>query len=533
MTDERFRELAAEHLEGALDAAGQDELARLIEGDERRRREFVDLVRQDRMLSAARRKESPETFARRVAGTLLRDRHRFVGDVMQDIRSPRGRWIPVAAAAAFLLLGIGLVFLAPSGAPPALARIADPGQGALVLRDRTEVLAAKGMTLRSGDRMRVPGPLQVTVRFVGHDTRIDVASGSDLRFLGGPEGTGIDVREGEVVAEVGRQDPARPFRIGSEQARAEVLGARLRVSVASDATRVEVGEGRVQVTSLGEGKTVRVPPRHFAVAHESGGLVTRPVPATTVPPPRITGFTLIRAGTPRTPLPGYEELRDGQTIDLAALPTRRVNLRANTEPRNVGSVRFSFAGQETFNVEAAWPYTIVPFRMGRGTWEPGPGLHAVTATPWTGSFGNGVAGEPRTIRLRFVDPVSVPEPTTDAVRITGFSLTRVNPPRRTLRGYEDLEDGQVIVLSELPLRRITLRADVEPEEVGSVRFVIHGEETRHLQRWWPYMIAGDQAWRPAPGRYTITAIPFTGDQATGDVGVSRTIHLEIVSRRKD
>src|SRR5580704_17281434 len=53
----------------------------------------------------------------------------------------------------------------------------------------------------------------------------------------------------------------------------------------------------------------------------------------------VTSFSLISADTNR-PVTGFDPIPNGATIDLAALPTLKLNLRANTQPATVGSVRF-------------------------------------------------------------------------------------------------------------------------------------------------------------------------------------------------
>jgi len=53
----------------------------------------------------------------------------------------------------------------------------------------------------------------------------------------------------------------------------------------------------------------------------------------------VTSFTLINADTDK-PIGQFELLKDGAVLDLAKLPTKNLNIRANTLPAKVGSVQF-------------------------------------------------------------------------------------------------------------------------------------------------------------------------------------------------
>src|SRR6478735_347188 len=57
----------------------------------------------------------------------------------------------------------------------------------------------------------------------------------------------------------------------------------------------------------------------------------------------ITGFNLINSSTDQV----IQPLTTGAILNLAALPTRRVNIQAVTNPSTVGSVVFNLSGQES------------------------------------------------------------------------------------------------------------------------------------------------------------------------------------------
>ena len=111
----------------------------------------------------------------------------------------------------------------------------------------------------------------------------------------------------------------------------------------------------------------------------------------------VVRFVLYNATT-NQPIPGYDPLPAGATLDLAALPTRNLNVRAFTSPNTVGSVKFGLDGDATYRVENAYPYDLLPTG-----WTPSVGSHTVTATPYTGGNLAGTAGAPLSITFEVID----------------------------------------------------------------------------------------------------------------------------------
>jgi Divergent InlB B-repeat domain len=114
----------------------------------------------------------------------------------------------------------------------------------------------------------------------------------------------------------------------------------------------------------------------------------------------VQSFTLINADTDR-PIAGFDPLPDGATLNLNTLPTRRLNIRANTSPATVGSVRFGLDGKSSFRIESDTPYMLAG-NTGSDiyAWTPSRGTHTVTATPYSDRNGAGTRGTPMTIRFR-------------------------------------------------------------------------------------------------------------------------------------
>ena len=73
--------------------------------------------------------------------------------------------------------------------------------------------------------------------------------------------------------------------------------------------------------------------------------------------PAVTSLTLINADTEQ-PIAGFNPLPATAQLNLATLPTRNLNIRANTSPATVGSVRFGYDANPNFRTENGAPYAF-------------------------------------------------------------------------------------------------------------------------------------------------------------------------------
>ncbi len=122
----------------------------------------------------------------------------------------------------------------------------------------------------------------------------------------------------------------------------------------------------------------------------------------------VVSFTLFNADTD-LPIAGYDPLPSGATLNLATLPTRNLNIRANTNPATVGSVRFGYDANANYRVEGIVPYALagdngtVNGRPNYNPWTPAVGSHTLTATPFTAGGAGGSAGTPLTVTFTVTD----------------------------------------------------------------------------------------------------------------------------------
>ncbi|MEM6764081.1 MAG: DUF4397 domain-containing protein, partial [Bacteroidota bacterium] len=131
---------------------------------------------------------------------------------------------------------------------------------------------------------------------------------------------------------------------------------------------------------------------------------------------------------------------------------------------------------------------------------------------------------------------------TDAVcdnDILSFSLID-SETDEVIEGFEMIEDGAEINLSDLPSDQIAIRANVcEDANIGSVLFELSGSrEVRRTENLAPYSLFGDSQghyfpWRPTPPEagesYSLTATVFSGPKKSGTEGGSLSIDFSFTA----
>jgi hypothetical protein len=230
----------------------------------------------------------------------------------------------------------------------------------------------------------------------------------------------------------------------------------------------------------------------------------------------VSSLTLINADSDQD----VRELKDGDTINLAALSTLNLNIRANTNPATVGSVVFSLSGAATSNsTENIAPHALFADNN-KGDyypWIPANGSYTLTATPHSGSKGSGTKGTPLTIHFT----------------VTGQVVSRlILVNAETDQDIKTLKNGDVIDLSTLPTRKLNIRAVVHPDTVGSVVFNLNN---RYIVRenLAPYAIGGDikgdyRYWTLPTGKHTLTATPYSKTYGKGTKGKTHSVTFTVV-----
>jgi len=141
------------------------------------------------------------------------------------------------------------------------------------------------------------------------------------------------------------------------------------------------------------------------ISDDQAGAIYKLTYSAAPPPPNqsVVSFTLINSETDQ-PIAGYDPIASGANLNLATLPTRLLNIRANTTAAGAGSVRFGFDGNASYGVDNATPFALGGDTNGNYVaWTPAVGNHTLTATPFTGADASGTAGTAATLTFKVTD----------------------------------------------------------------------------------------------------------------------------------
>jgi hypothetical protein len=236
--------------------------------------------------------------------------------------------------------------------------------------------------------------------------------------------------------------------------------------------------------------------------------------------PLVQRFVLVNADTGED----LDEIREGDVINLAVLPTRNLNIRAVTAPAKVGSVVLGLNGKEA--TENSAPYALAgdfnstPARYRILTPALKPGDYRLSAAPYSRANGEGTPGFALSVNFRVVESA-----------VTSFVLVDADTGKDLLQ----IEDQSVINLVGLP-RRLNIRANTVPAVVGSV-VLEHNEYLspppglRVVEDLPPYALGGDFYSQPAKyriladslvdeGFYSLLATPYSQAGGKGVAGQS-------------
>lgn len=257
---------------------------------------------------------------------------------------------------------------------------------------------------------------------------------------------------------------------------------------------------------------------------------------TTTPPPAggPSAFTLVDADTDMD----LQPIADGDSIDVSQYAIAYIDhLNLRYEPDTgfspIGSVVFDFNGETAFNIEQ-----IVPYALGGdddGNYHPVGnsmtlGTHTVVATLYSSYQGTGTQGPSDTLTFTLYDSGGTPPAGTDSGEVVGFTLINADADE----AIRPLMDGDTIDLSALASPNISIQADTDPTEVGSVVFDFDGASRFRVENVFPYSLGGDirpdfWAVEMPDGTYTLTATPYESFEGSGAMGTPLTITFTVIS----
>jgi hypothetical protein len=152
----------------------------------------------------------------------------------------------------------------------------------------TKMAAQAGQPLAGKNGLEIEGAGRAAVKYWDGSTLELIATQGTARVWlcrtlnfptlvkAGMLGKRVSLETGILDASVARQSANEPMILATPQAEIEVLGTKFRLTVAGDSTRLDVYEGRVQLTRRSDGKSVVVSSQEYIVAGRAGELSVRP-----------------------------------------------------------------------------------------------------------------------------------------------------------------------------------------------------------------------------------------------------------------
>lgn len=152
------------------------------------------------------------------------------------------------------------------------------------------------------------------------------------------------------------------------------------------------------------------------------------------PSPIVTRVVVVNADTDSDVM----ELTPGATLNLAVTGPN-LNLRVDTSPPIIGSVKFSLDGNSAYHTDLAAPYSIGGDNIWDDyqPWTPSVGNHTLTVTPVAAS---GVAGTSVTLPFSVINQLPAGSPVADA----GPDQALVMPAESTTLTGSGSSDGGTI-----------------------------------------------------------------------------------------
>jgi hypothetical protein len=240
----------------------------------------------------------------------------------------------------------------------------------------------------------------------------------------------------------------------------------------------------------------------------------------------VVSLTLVNADTNQD----IGLLTNGMTLNLATLPTRNLNVRANTSPADVGSVKFSYNAISSYRIESGAPYALAGDVGGTDyhPWTPDVNpTSSIVATPYSEPNAAGSRGTALTVNFSVIDQ-ALPQ-------VTGLTLLD------SLSGQvlvSNLGAGQTVLVKEVSNKCLNIRAITNPSQVGSVAFDLtrpDGTFFSSTENGAPYDMMGDTGSRGCLvfGKYSVVATPYELASEAGTAGTALGRTFTIVRDSED
>lgn len=223
-------------------------------------------------------------------------------------------------------------------------------------------------------------------------------------------------------------------------------------------------------------------------------------------PQTISIFSLINLRTGSI----INSFQNTVTLDLVDPDFSDWGVQAHTFPTKVGSVEFTLKGKR--HTENNFPYVLDLPRLDPGTYD-------VKTDVYSKSNKRGIKGAGKTATIVVKNSAAIES--YDLVDATGSPIKPLN-------------DGDEINISDAAFSKsVNIRANVSDNHITSVRFFLNGVFVRR-EKSAPFAFNGNNdegyyPWKPAPGDYTILAVPYVVRNNKEYEGKSLTVHFKVVN----
>ncbi len=158
-------------------------------------------------------------------------------------------------------------------------------------------------------------------------------------------------------------------------------------------------------------------------------------------------------------------LVDGQVLNLA-VTGEQLNVRAETNPPLVGSVRFAYDSNPEFRLESTSVYAFAGNEShGYNDWTPSLGTHTIIATPFTVHGGVGEAGTALTVNFDVIDEVVTNSELMTAMDEAVISV-QAAPSTEDVTIAQELEKSDKVALAFDGVKAVEMPKNLSADEDG-------------------------------------------------------------------
>jgi hypothetical protein len=274
---------------------------------------------------------------------------------------------------------------------------------ATIKRNNTILPARTGAQILAGDILTTETGSTLVLVYHNEETRVWLEEKTQATFLQTNLIKQVNIAKGKITATVAKQPVEREMIFETFNSVITVMGTRLDINVSEGRTRLDVMEGKVQMTRNSDRISIIVETGYSAeisskVDFKSHLTTIQPPPQTRLESPSqapvVTHFVLVDATSGQS-VSSFDPIQNETTISLSKEP-QHLNIVAVTQPQEIGYVLMKMKGPTTrVHREFIPPYSLFQdIDSNYRSWTPIPGKYTLTATPYSTDE---IAGKPLTI----------------------------------------------------------------------------------------------------------------------------------------